>query len=47
VFITFFHRSALSKLLPPLAQAFEGIALGDIEDEDDRVGSAEEGGGET
>jgi hypothetical protein len=47
VFVSFLHWSAVSKLLPPLAQALEGIALGDIEDEDDRVGTAEEGGGET
>jgi hypothetical protein len=47
VFVAFLHWSALSKLLPPLAQALEGIALGDIENEDDGVGTAEEGGGET
>ena len=47
VFIAFPDWSAFSKLLPPLAQALEGIALGDIENEDDGVGTAEEGGGET
>lgn len=47
VFIAFLHWSALSKLLPPLAQALKGIALGDIKNEDDGVGTAEEGGGKT
>ena len=47
VFVAFLHWSTFSKLLPPLAQALEGIALGDIEDEDDGVGTAEESGGET
>ena len=47
VFVAFLHRSALSKLLPPLAQALEGIPLSDIEDEDDCICAAEEGGGET
>jgi len=47
VFVTFLHWSTLSKLLPPFAQALEGIPLGDIENEDDSVGTAEEGGGKT
>jgi len=47
MFIAFLHWSAISKHLPPLTQTLEGIALGDIKNEDDRVGTAEERGGET
>lgn len=47
VFVAFLYWSTLRKLLPPFAQALEGIALGDIKNEDDGVSTAEEGGGET